>query len=106
MHDNAYDQCQWCHGSGCLACAGERERHQKEAIEPIFIAKRDNEHDMSLLKQFFSREAIETAFMEGEGMQDVMVNATLARMLQAMHDEKVAKLSHRNYISIEEITSA
>lgn len=89
MNDNAYQRCQWCYGKGCLACASERERHMKEDIEPLFVAKSDNKHDFELLSSFFGKKALERAFLDerGNGMQEIMVNATLARMLQEMHKE-------------------
>ena len=69
QNDAAFAKCTWCYGKGCLACANERERHNQAALEPLFIAQKDNKHDMELLKQFFSKDAIEKAFLEGEGMQ-------------------------------------
>jgi hypothetical protein len=87
--DSAYFRCQWCHGKGCLACAGERAKDKKQLSEPLFVASTESEHDMELLKNFFGKEAIDKAFKDerGNGMQDILVNAVIARLLQTMHKE-------------------
>jgi hypothetical protein len=88
-NDMAYKNCRFCHGQGCLACEGEKEkaRQSNPGPTPIFVADPDNEHDMDLLRTFFGRPAIEKAFGNGGGIHEIKLNAAVARLAQELHSE-------------------
>lgn len=88
---HAFPGCRFCHGRGCLACPGEREKAQERAVEPIFTARLDDPHDIELLRQYFGREAVEKAFSAGGGgIHEVEFNAAVASLLQALHRSMTA----------------
>lgn len=45
--------CKFCGGRGCIACAGECRRLEKEAEKPLFVVK--TAADMELLKDAIGR---------------------------------------------------
>lgn len=55
---------------------------------PLFIARRDNDGDMELLKDVFGRDAIERAYQSEGGHQTVQLNAAVARLLQLSRAER------------------
>jgi hypothetical protein len=82
-----YRNCKFCHGRGCIACEGEKEKDESLYPEPMFVADPSNEHDMKLLKQFFGKEAVEKAFSEdGDGMRELAINAAAAQLLQSARE--------------------
>ena len=82
--------CKFCNGRGCIACPGELEKAKRRALEPIFTARQDNEHDMELLKMFFGRESLESGVVPGVSGpvdDDIGLRGALASLLQHMHNE-------------------
>lgn len=87
--------CRYCNDKGCLCCAGERLRRQKEAElpQPIFVAKKDSESDMNLLRQFFGAGELERIAKQADGNLDifsalVQKNAAVATFLQTLNAAK------------------
>lgn len=87
---HAFPGCRFCHGRGCLACPGERKKAGERAVEPIFTANLDDPHDLELLRQYLSRQAVEKAFSAGGGIHEIEFNAAVASLLQALHRSTTA----------------
>ena len=86
---HAYPRCQWCHGTGCLACDAERRMHQERASQPIFSAQRDDPEDMEALRRVFGRDALDHAFgPEGRGMAEIEENAAIESLKQALRKSR------------------
>ena len=62
----------------------------ERATEPLFVANPENEHDMSLLKEYFGLHALQHAFgPEGAGMDELEYNICIANLLQVMREDKI-----------------
>lgn len=65
---NAYRNCKWCHGSGCLACEGEAKKAYAKAFpngpEPLATISVDDKEGMAKLAAIISRDGIEQAKAE------------------------------------------
>ena len=59
----AYRNCKFCGGRGCLACPGEKERDDAKLLQPLFVAKTDE--DLKLLKNAVGLDAIKRAYEPG-----------------------------------------
>ena len=82
-HGGSYGRCKWCRGRGCIACPSEIIKHARQAIEPLFRADIENEHDLELLKEYFGASAIQHAFgPDGDGINEILYNAAIANLLQ------------------------
>ena len=57
---DAFHDCKWCHGNGCLYCDQERKKAEAEGPKPLFTAKIPE--DLDLLKEALGAEAIQKAF--------------------------------------------
>lgn len=73
-----------------------------EEIEPIFTGDLNNPYDVELLKQFFGAEAINKAFSEGDGTNEILVNAAFARLLQKM-EQAIPPEAHEMYCQMREM---
>ena len=92
-HGGSYKSCRWCYGKGCIACVGTAMEDAKKATEPLFVANTNNEHDMSLLKQYFGLHALQHAFgPEGTGMHEIEYNACIANLLRLIREANENKI--------------
>lgn len=87
--------CRYCNDRGCLCCSGERLRRQKEVElpQPIFVAKKDSEGDLALLRQFFGAKELERLAEQADGdmttfSQLIRRNAATAALLQAKRESE------------------
>lgn len=88
---SGFARCKWCGGHGCIACEAEQKKYEAQRMQPIFTARVGDEGDMTLMKQFLGRDALEKAFgPDGGGMQEVEVNAAIAGVIQAMRKSAAA----------------
>ena len=84
--------CNFCRGKGCIACAGERARIEKEMMKPLFVAK--TPEDLQLLKDAIGREALEKAFRPDpgrsyiSGVQEIEQNLAIASLLQYFREHR------------------
>ena len=84
--------CNFCGGRGCIACAGERARIEKEMMKPLFVAK--TPEDLQLLKDAIGKEALEKAFRPDpifghiSGVQEIERNLALASLLQYLREHR------------------
>ena len=84
--------CKFCGGKGCIACAGERARIEKEMMKPLFVAK--TPEDLQLLKDAIGREALEKAFRPDpgwghvSGVQEIERNLALASFRQHLREQR------------------
>lgn len=83
---NAYYNCKWCKGKGCLFCDTEKKKDFPQGnapYKPIFSAKIDNPKDMEALKKVFGYDALNHAFSpEGEGIAEIERNAAMESLQQ------------------------
>lgn len=87
---SGFSGCKWCYGKGCNQCHIERKKHEAELKnpQPTFTARRDNPHDMALLKRFFGKDAMEHAFgPDGDGSQEMEENGAIASLMQVLHNQ-------------------
>ena len=88
--------CRFCNDTGCICCAGERAKRQKETPQtpqPIFVADTNDPADMALLKQFFGAKALSGIATETNGdmakfSRRVEHSAAVASLIQALHKNK------------------
>lgn len=81
---NAYQNCKFCLGRGCLACDGEREKDRELATEPLFVADPNDPCDMALLENAIGAEAIDRAYgPDGRGAKELWTNLIVAAMIKA-----------------------
>ena len=84
--------CNFCRGKGCIACAGERARKEKEMMKPLFVAKTPG--DLQLLKDAIGKEALEKAFRPDpgrsyiSGVQEIEQNLAIASLLQFLREHR------------------
>ena len=84
--------CNFCRGKGCIACAGERARIEKEMMKPLFVAKTPG--DLQLLADAVGREALEKAFRPDpgrsyiSGVQEIERNLALASFRQHLREQR------------------
>jgi hypothetical protein len=84
-----FSGCKWCGGRGCIACEAEQKKYEARRAQPIFTARVGNEQDMTLMRQFLGREAIEKAFgPNGGGIREVETNAAVASIIQFLNDAR------------------
>ncbi len=82
-----YNKCKWCYGMGCLYCHEERRKDQ-ETSQLLFSADPSDPEDMRQLGETFGREALENAFIEGDGMAEIKFKAAIASLMQMMRKAK------------------
>lgn len=73
MGAGAFRGCKFCGGRGCLACPGERAKHDADADDrPELIATFDpeDEKDMAAFYECYGPESIEGAFRRPDGSID------------------------------------
>jgi hypothetical protein len=72
-----YRDCRFCHGRGCACCDGEAEKAYKRAFpegpKPIATFNLDSKHDVDRFVATFHVEKLESAFGEGGGGVDELV---------------------------------
>ena len=81
----AYWNCKFCHGRGCLACEGERQRDMERQIEPAFVAK--TPEDLELLKEAVGREALEKAYAGPNLEHEIQFNLAVAAIKQQLRKD-------------------
>lgn len=74
-----YRDCKWCHGRGCLACEGERDKDYKhqfpEGPKPIATFDLTTAEGAERARQAIGFEAVQKAFgPNGGGMQEFLAN--------------------------------
>ena len=84
--------CKFCGGKGCIACAGERARIEKEMLKPLFVAK--TPEDLQLLADAVGREAMEKAFRPDPvfghvpGAQQIEGNLAIASLIKHLREQR------------------
>ncbi|MCP3965616.1 MAG: hypothetical protein GY718_04570 [Lentisphaerae bacterium] len=71
---SGYSYCKWCHGRGCLACDGERKKHEAEKTELLKNWRPPSDEDVSLAKNLL-RQLQETS--SGIDMSDEELEARI-----------------------------
>lgn len=74
-----YRDCKWCHGRGCLACEGERDKEYARQFpngpQPIATFNISTAEGAEQARQAIGFEALRKAFGEGGGgMQEFLAN--------------------------------
>lgn len=73
---DAFFDCRWCGGTGCMGCDEERRKYEERMAKPIFSADRNDPEDMAALCRVAGRETLEHAFgPDGNGMTEIRCNA-------------------------------
>ena len=78
-YKGAFSGCNWCHGNGCLMCDKERRRAEELMMQPIFVAKRDNQKDMEALRRIAGAEVLERDYAENSGNMEGVMRAVNQR---------------------------
>ena len=84
----AFAGCKWCHGSGCLCCAGEREKALQEFQQPILSVTHEELRDPTLgplIKDAIGVDALRKAFGPGGGGSDeIRYHCAVVSLVQAL----------------------
>lgn len=87
----AFSGCNWCYGNGCMMCDKERIKATEAAMQPIFVAQRDNPEDMEALGWIASAKVLAKSGGDvGQVVESVNERAAVESLLQLLRNREKA----------------
>ena len=87
----AFEGCNWCHGNGCMMCDRQREAAIQAAMEPIFVADRNDPADLEALARIAHADVLEKDFAPGgDGIHGVNERAAIETIRQLLRKGRTA----------------